>query len=210
MKRLFALFLIIFTGCTDAYAKAPLAVTASAQYQRLGFDAWGHEHVAHSSVTINNFVGDDGDLVTDAVGDLHLFEFGTRIEVSCATLNTTMCWVMDANETTMTTAGVITDTDNTSNSGNDGIGDCFRVVAGTPPVEHALSRDPFRSLTQPGRRQAYCANSGWPCDADADCPNSETCTATSNDAIAPFDKIRGAFLLTRTSSVATCFITEKR
>lgn len=212
MNKFFALIftaLAFLPACNEADA-TPNLIESAIEYARVGSSVFGHEHIAPTAASIAGFVGDDADLVSDAVADLHLFQFGDLVTISCATNAATFCWVMDSDETTMTTAGIIADTDNTAGSGNDGVGSCFRVE-GNSYVDNTLWRDNFRATNKVGRRQGYCTVNtttlGWPCDADTDCSTSGVCVTTSSDKSgSPFDRIRGAFLLSRAGTASTCFV----
>lgn len=207
---------LFLAGCiANADAKPPLNVESAINYARVGGTRYGHEHVAPTAGTIAGFVGDDADFVSDAIGDIRLIEWGTLLTISCVTNAATFCFVMDTDETTMTTAGVVTDTDATTGLGTDGAGACFRVEPGAYR-DVTIFRDSFRTASSVGRRISYC-NTGnathaeWPCDADADCGAGGACVLTAtNNNMQPFEKIRGAFLLSRAGTASTCFITEEK
>ncbi len=211
--RFISLFLLFLFGCNEAIAEMPNNAPSPINYARVGSPVFGHEHVAPTAGSIAGFVGDDADFVSDAIGDIHLFEWGTLVTISCVTNAATFCWVMDTDETTMTAIGVVTDTDATAGGGNDGVGSCFRVEANSYR-DVTVWRDNFRDANKVGRRQGYCSGNAahleWPCDADADCGSGGTCNRTMSGRTAPFDKIRGAFLLSRAGTAATCFVTEEK
>lgn len=211
MKKLCVL-LFTLVGCfPDALADVPVNTNKPMDYARIASPVWGHWHTAPQAASIAGFVAETS--TTAAVADVHLFEFGTIVVVSCQTNPATFCWVMDTDETTMTTAGIVTDTDTGAGGGNDGVGSCFRVQAGTYK-DVTLWRDNFRAANKVGRRQGYCTvnttTADWPCDADADCSTLGVCARTVDHGLSPFDHIDGAFLLSRAGTASSCFISEEK
>lgn len=212
-KALTFLYILTFAALVglladNVMADPPNVLNNTLQYSRVGSPVFGHSHTAPTGTGLSGFVGDDADFVTDAVADAHLFEWGTIVTISCVT-QASFCWVMDQDETTMAVDGTVTDTDAAVGGGNDGVGSCFRVEAGLYK-DVTVFRDNFRASAKVGRREGYCTVNtttlDWPCDADADCSTSGVCVRTAP----AFDKIKGAFLLSRAASAASCFITEEK
>jgi hypothetical protein len=175
----------------------------------VGGPVFGRAHTAPTGAVIAGYVGDSTTVTTAA--EAHLFDFGTMITVSC-NLTAVFCWTMDT-EITMAETGVLTDPDSGTNIGQDGVGPCFQVLAGTYR-DSTIWRDAFRKTSKVGRRQGYCTvnttTADWPCEADGDCGTSGVCSTAIRDGKGGFDVARGAFLNSRATAASTCFITEEK
>lgn len=217
-------------GCAEnAFAEPPFNVTDWAQYARVGGSSgWSS---AWTTPTASGTAGlvrqDPSDAAYTTIADLHLFQWGTSIRVSCdATTNAVMAWVQDADDITIAMTGYITDADTLAIAGTpaapDGANGAFRVEAGTY-LEDVPWRSTFRATSNtggsarraPGARYGYCPETSttpyWPCDDNDDC-GSGTCQLTCSPAPCdPQARQLGAFLQTlSTGSAANCFLSELR
>lgn len=192
---------------TPLHAVPPTDMGAGAlQFARAGAPKWGHNVPVTTStgfLAINNSGYSAGNEAT-----LRMVEWGTLIPFDCDAI-TCACVTMDDDTTIAsgTSCGTVTD----SGTPPDGVGPCFRVLAGdrrdVVVIRQAFSFGAVSASSTPGYRSSACTEPaalvGYPCDADDDCPTGAAGACSS--AAVP----KGAFITVIGAGATNCMATEE-
>ena len=214
MKNYLALFSLILVGClSNAQANEPANTNKSDEYARVGALRWGHYQAVADTTT--PFLIGTGTYTDER--DLELFEWGTRVSITCAAV-ACVCLAMDDDSITLssgTGCGAVADT---GTPGDSAAGVCTQILAAPFVKSFIVSRAAFPDRTVAatsvaGTRSNVCSTAstgtpGYPCDATNDCL---TAAGGAGTCVTPTDTnpIRGAFILGIGAASTNCFVTEE-
>jgi hypothetical protein len=214
MKNYLLALALTLAGClSNAEANAPVSMNKADEYARAGALRWGHYQAVADTTT--PFLNDTGTYTDER--DLELFEWGTRVTISCAAV-TCICLAMDDDSITLTSGTGCGNVADTGTPGDSAAGVCTQVNAAPDRRTFIVARAAFPDATVAatsvaGTRSNVCSTAstgtpGYPCDATNDCL---TAAGGAGTCVTPTisNPIRGAFILGIGAAGTNCFVTEE-